>query len=773
MLDIVRNQINNFFLNLDSSSIRIHLIEYSPAFRKILNTHIHLLRKQYSFYELSNFKQTNEQSSKVETQESIFSKIFKTLLGLIPYSNIGSAFSVFFLVHDVSKSLKQSDIDVLAKKIPIKSKQYKKYKKIKNIIHIDLGELSEEDIEYAAFIIELINRKYIINTSIIVQFSQKNINVFPSSSKLCLDVKELLEHNNACELSHIDEIVTIVNAIGIEYLSEIIRVYNKKDSANQCIAEKLIEKNILSLKESTLLTEEKIIQYLTNCSLLFQKFSLEDIQKCVDNKIITPISFANAAITSNVIKSISANREETFTFVQEYFRKMFQSTQDIKIKDEIYSYLNSRYYSNYTDIAFASKICSQPKNVILSKHILAFYHSKRNMLKNESEQIVSELVGEPLGELVYALDNAYINKNYNDVDIMYNCKSIIYHIEETHLDTEIKLVCLSYVAKVFYEIESNQEELKQVKEKYDRYLIDLKAFSEPKVRYSKYLKDYISFCTCIEDFSDNVLQKVSYELQKLFERQDLSIEKIKFYRLGNAIYHGYPLEAFKFTEKAFLLSKNYPYENLLASINYSTSLMICSRNKEALELIRTQKKLLDNVPTKNFLKTTILNNLIVCDIYSEAYKKVEQYGKELKSLINIRGNTSDQTIVKNNYLATQIIAKPANGDEIKKLATEILMTSDSYHCFYALQNLLVHYYMQNRKDDFIKTKAQIVIPFLLSGYKDFFSYRVEFLENNFGNRWNIQKLEREFIKYLNERHINTNVVYTRIILLGIIEHWFE
>lgn len=765
-IDIVDNIVKN-----DIFAYRVCKIKYSFAYENYLKEKLSFLKKEYNVYQIKDlFLQDKKESNSGKLKEWSVG-IFKNLLGLIPCYGVG--FTILFSISDTIKLLKISDLEELKEKLQIKEKPRKKYKKIKNILIINnVSYLTTDEIEKTRFIQKLIEQKYIVNTLLIICEPLD----FPSGIfvndeavyKLFIDNNILLRNLGFC-LS--ENGLKLINVLGVEY-AEGIRNLDTDPSLNSDV---LIKKLIADmLQRAGYEEEESLLDFLKLCSLLFDVFCCEDIEKVSGIKNICYEQEMSKTINSKIFESDIPNE---YKFFINYVRKYYQSSAQLyssKVKKQILEYLKQKYPKKYTDLALASILTSDNKEEKLSLCLKALYYDKDSSTIYKTNEIINYLSKTKYATLttVLQLDNIYYRLDYSQTNVKSLCKQSFYGLSDlVFLSTEDKLICLSSIAKVSYEL-MEQPFLLKVDALY-RKMLSAICISTTYNQYASFILDYIVFSTCIEnsfETSQTVQRLISY-----LQKAKLSLQnKIRYSRIGNALFFNDHEKGLKLTEEAYNLSVEYILEHKYAAINYSCSLGMCGDYKKAREILITEfdKALF----LRNSISISATNNYIIASYLNKSndtkwlIRKLSDIYEKISDI-----TFSDQQIVCNNLLAAYIVDnEKTNISIIEKLSKDINDSEeDPYHLFYMHQNMMVFYFLSGDHESFSHERSLCNIPGLLSPYNTFFESKGDFLEDNISNNWSIQHLQKQLTKW-GERYPEIKYsLYKNSVLFGFIERWFE
>jgi hypothetical protein len=370
------------------------------------------------------------------------------------------------------------------------------------------------------------------------------------------------------------------------------------------------------------------------------------------------------------------------------------------------------------------------------------------------------------------LNDIYFSLDYSKTDVKKLCMQCFMELSKLDfLSTEDKLICLSNIAKVSYELMS-QEFLRRIDKLYRKLLRDIRI-SHTYKKYTSFILDYLVFSTCIEGNFETI--QVVQRLVEYLRKTSLSLEnEIKFSRLGNALFYNDYGEALKLTEQAYYLSEGYPIEQKYSAINYSCSLGMCGEYEKAYKILL--KEFADTLFKKNSVSISATNNYIIIS-YLNKLKDVKWLVNKISALNELINDYvfSDQQIIYNNLLAAYIVENDISKHlKIIELSNNMyLYEKDIYHLFFMHHNMMVYHFLLGDLEAFKYERNLYVVPSLLAPYSDIFISKADFLQENIHRNWDIQQLQQHLIewgKYYSEAKY---VLYKFPVLFGFIERWFE
>ena len=241
-------------------------------------------------------------------------------------------------------------------------------------------------------------------------------------------------------------------------------------------------------------------------------------------------------------------------------------------------------------MALASILTSNNDAEKISLCLKSLYYDKNTTAIYKIDQIIKYLSKSSYITLanISKLNAIYDSLDYSHTDTKQLCmQSFIGLSALDFLSPEDKLMCLGSIAKVSYELMS-QDFLRKIDELYRKLLRDIRISTTYK-SYTLFILDYLVFSTCIEDSFETaqVVQRLVAHLKKT----SLPLEnEIKFSRLGNALFYNDYSEGLKLTKHAYSLSEGYPIEQKYSAINYSCSLGMCGEYEEDFTLFIIQAR---------------------------------------------------------------------------------------------------------------------------------------------------------------------------------------
>lgn len=746
-------------------------IVYSPCFKSLFfeaRTR-NFFSKKYKVYSINQILESVHTKKETTLSEKIIGKIGSAALGFLPI--IGSYLSVVILLGEITKDvIDEKSINDIEKRLNRSWKKHKKHKKTKYIIYVeDTSALSMQELTCLQILSFLISQNYIVNAALLLaQPSNQELPYINNCIKIDEFIDEDILDDNADRANiSVRNSLTILNVIGLDYIDKLNVVMSKRSTPDKTI-EAIVN---CIFREKQIELDDELDVFLNSCSLLFEEFELKDVefisllQKNEDYQHLFTL-----AQKAEVIQGINLQK---FYFLQPFLREFFQQrkyTFPSEFYNSVYSYLENKYPNFYEDLAIASAMLLSNDDIILSKNIIAYYHSAYSMPGYKLAKVKETLESYPLGETILKLDKLYNESNCNSEYLKSICLHTIQTLKSSNLSGESKLVALSFVTRLYYELDIEQKYLVEISKYYRSQLSSIKIFSNAFSENWNYALDYIAFSTCIEDDypTHHTVQKLVASIQRM-DASSLQREKyLKYLRLGNAIYPHETRKAKELLLKGYEISNGSNYIHMLFGINYSVALILEGQYKEAITILEPIIKL-------SYKNTAV--NMSAQNNYSIA-KYLSKQSNTAKSLKTINkycniSRQSDYCICINNYISLKIMSGNKELRDDAEVCAEIVNMNDKYHSFYARHNIMVIYFL-TKDIKFWEITNNTSVPYLLKHYEPLFLEKIKFLKENFEKDWNINQLTIALQIYLNNNgfadisHFNSLPV-----LFGLIERWFE
>lgn len=762
------------FDKLSEKQNRVFKVCVSPAIqnyaKRIYTSQLCLKYNTIDFLQLCQEKKLKETTPMKSTSEFIRS-FFINLISL--HALLGPLITVSNILIEFSQyKLCKKDISLLNSRLNFHTKPSKYYHKLKRVIIIsDLSKLCDQDMDFLKCIIEMIRKKYLSTTAVVILESVNSlsdINVDDNSqiNVLIETNKSFVFNNNSYKFQQ--DKIELLNRIGIDYVDLI----SNNEKLN---ADKIVEQIINKLFESARVSKTGDIEHFLNlCSLLFEEFTLKDIETIEKISKLSSSNYVDLTLKSDILNE----RNRHYKFHHKFIRSYYQNNANLNLTtyEQLYNYLCTTYPDRYADIAIVSQCLKIDDNLVLSCNIMAYYQENATMENYKKNYIEVYLRKTKLGKLILELNAAYNADPMKLPNIKTECYKLIVELKYSKLESYAKAASIAYASRILYEVENDIEKLKFVEQKFRDIIVESRFLRYPTIQSFRYILDYISFTTCIEncDKVDKIREKLSFILNKL---SDQIVDKnlaIKYFRLGNAIYPYDYHKAKNMTQQAYLLTEDYPLEHILSCINYSTSLCLCGDYVTANSVLN-EDIILTMLEKDDFkdkmLQLSVLNNYIIIQFCIDKNKrKLYKKFNDLKTKVS-HTLTSDSYIIFNNYICSSMLNNKYHTHNNIIMTKHILQCNDKYHVFFLNHNLITWYYINNDKEMFNNILKSIEIPNLLSGYEEFFKDKFNWLGENWG--YCLEKLESELNIWSNDIYQKELFYYSKPYLFGFIERWFE
>ena len=754
----------------------------SPAFDKITSNAIYNLKVKYEFYNLEDISSMPQRTKELSIVKDFFYKTAVFILGIVPV--LGTAFGTCFFLVEISKdiydySVSTKEMNFLLGKSIIRKKSHQKYLKAKRIIYVkNYMDLSEKEKGFINFINYLITKKYLRSTILIILTYEDDCqNVENSFSIDFLLTKQLLKKMlPESESIGIDTIfVRLLNFIGIEYVEEISNLYvnSLQITRLETILERIFSSTGIDVNNHSI----KLF------SLLFDKFSLSDAE--YSYKLISDVDDSLEIVLSDLLEAAILYPPEYnyYSFIKESLRDFYRYNDCIvlesSIYNQVYQYVLKTHPSNFSDIALLSEINSLylTKKEIISNLVIAYYHDGYTESARKIGRIEESLLSEEVGS-----DLVKLNRWNNEIDscnkdeVLSLCSELVQEIDLSPLTNQAKLCFMNYISTLVYEFNDNDVLNEKVLTLYFK-LISKENLDDLSSLKMDLIADIIIFSTCINDRRNfqNRIERLLLLYQTKFQNMHKSEKSIRLLRLGNAIYISNINEGLKLTRQAYLMSKDFLYEHMLARINYSYSLCMLGKYKESTKLFSTISgeervnnytyySAVNNHVVSKFLGTNSMRKSDKKRMYSE-FKRLYSEVKDDKS--------SDSFIIRNNYILACVINNNYNSD-FKNACSLLNNCQDTYHQFFYRNALIVKAYQEFDASSFESHLSNISVPYLLNHYEDFIVEKLKIIESSFRNEENIDLLQTKIEKMKSKRYNEEQYSHvSNIYLFGLLERWFE
>ena len=744
---------------------------HSPCFKSLfLEDRItNFFSNRYKVYSIKQILGSVHIQKKTTLPKKIIEKIITAALGFLPI--IGSYLSIVILLAEISQDIiDEKSINDIEKYLNRKWRKHKKYRKNKYIIYVeDTSVLSKQELLCLQIISFLISQKYIVNAAILLA---QSLDIELPYISNCIEIERfkdediLADNIDKADISARNSL-TILNIIGLDYIDKLNVVTGKETTPDKTI-EAIVN---CIFKEKSIELNDELEMFLNSCSLLFEEFELKDVefisllQKNKDYQHLFTLSQK-----AEVIQGINLQK---FYFLQPFLRTFYQQrkyTFPSEFYNSVYSYLEHKYPNSYEDLAIASSVLLSDNDIILSKNILAYYHSVYSMPGYKRTKISETLKAHYLGATILKIDRLYNESDYNLENLQTICSSAIQALKASNLYSEAKLAALSFIVRLYYELDVEQNRLIEISKYYRSLLAEIKIFSNEFFPNLNYALDYIAFSTCIED--DYQTHHTVQKLVESIQRTDASMlqrEKyLKYLRLGNAIYPHTTEKAKELLLEGYEISKGSYYIHTLFMINYSAALISEGQYTEASTILEPLIKLSSK---NNAVNMSAQNNYSIAKYLSGQNNAVKSL-KTLNKFCHIN-RQSDYCICINNCISLKIMSGSKEFQQETEVCAEIINANDQYHSFYAKHNIIVIFFL-TKNPKFWELTNNVSIPYLLKHYEPIFLEKIKFFKDHFENDWNINKLTNELELHLkNNGFTNTPHFDSLPILFGLIERWFE
>ncbi len=771
-IETIKNKISEAFQSALTNS-RCAKIVFDPCFKSLfLAAHTcNFLPTRCKCHSLDDILQNASNRRKKNLFARTIEKIVSVGLGIIP--KVGKYLSVGILLSDVCKDVwETTNGNRIKQRLESRWKKRKKYRTVRHVIYIDhVLDLSEKEISVVQILAFLIQQKYITDTCILLAQSSEIPSDYLGEFDVLTEFKaeDILADGIDTGDREIKNHLTILNIVGINHIEQLNFIFGEKKRSDETIS--AIIQCMFNNKQIE--ETEDLKRFLNTCSLLFEQFNVDDVHFVAN--LQNDQNYHDLfllAQKSEIIQSSPLNWQK-FYFLQPFLREYYQRHVGIlpaNFYDEIYKYLEEKYPNAWDELAIASTLLLSDDDTILSANILAYYHCDCILPLSKLLKIKATLRRSELGGLLLELNELYKAAKYPQKKAVELCTRAIALLKFSHISTVAKLAALSFIARVYYDTDMEQEKFIALSDYYRHLLTDIQTFSNTNASNYNFALDFIAFSTCIEEnfATHNAVQKL-VNILKGTDAAFFSKEKyLKFLRLGNAIYPQSVEQAKSLLYEGYVLSKESHYLHALSTINYAVGLILEDDYHTAVDLLNDIVK--ENV-YGNAVLLSAQNNYVVA-IYLQGKISADKAIKLVKRFCDL-SLQGDYYITINNYISFKIMSGAHLSTEEIRLCQALIGSNDRYHCFYATQNILTYYFL-TKNDAFWKYADDITMPYLIKHYEPIFVEKLNFFKAHFGEDWQIERLSSSLLQHLKSHGFEEISHFNSLpVLFGLIERWFE
>lgn len=761
---------------------RILLISYEPAFREwmdILKTNLTERYQVLLLETLSGQITAQTEPPPRSIWKSSLQKIFFFGAGLIPA--IGPWISGTQTVIDIAQTsyhyhLRNSDLQLLQDRLGLRPHRKNTPRRLKQVIFIPSYEaLSDEEQRYSRFLAQLIQDGYLSTTAMVIGQTIGHLCPIQVHTKKELPLqREFLDKclKNGNTFEHIRE---ILNIIGIGYLPQLEEVLSKGE-INTDLMQALIDTLLDQILTEGSVNRNEFHHFLRLCSLLFEPFLQEDIECNYPVETLPAVELIEYALKSRLF--LKKGYAPVYCFIEYFIRDFYRDYTAYTFPQEVYKtlfdYMTDKYPYQYADIALLSVRVGKPQQQIENYCIIAWYHEHDSLPQRKKEELQKILCSSAFGKSYLQLYEIYRDLNQHTAsECIAECKRFLGQVKFVLSDPEACCCCLNLVATVAFEAGADIPFFLQVLDCYFSAFQCARIFTDSSAKYTEYITDVLLLSAGLEfpqRYRDG-LDRLAWKID--FKGKMPTVKRLRLFRLGNVLFP--PDNGHIYTQMAYEESNDYPYEHILAAINYSASLLgkaDYSRAREVLdETAQISKCYRINANTDfSFENNWIISQLLSGSISKAAARK--RFGEMFNRLKHIA--FSDFIIVQNNYAASIVnSAARSRYSQAEKILIQIAEQADTYHRFFALHNLLILYCLTGEEEKFLSRKSSLQIPYLLRWYDAFFIAKFDLIQEHFDYCKTLSQIQ-ETISPLNDRFPELNLTFYQLpILWGVIERWFE
>lgn len=461
-------------------------------------------------------------------------------------------------------------------------------------------------------------------------------------------------------------------------------------------------------------------------------------------------------------------------FIRNFYRDHTVYTFPLEVYEALFDYLKGKYPYQYTDIALLSVRVGQSQQQVEDYSIIAWYHEHDSLPQRKKEDLQEILRSSTFGRSYLQLYEIYQNLDQHIYsECITECERILGQVERSVSAPEACCCCLNLVATVAFESGAEIPFFLRILDCYFSAFKCFHIFSGDSTKYTEYITDTLLLSAGLE-----LPQRYRDTLERLAWKIDLkgkmpTLKRLRLFRLGNVLFP--PDKGHIYTQMAYEESSDYPYEHILAAINYSASLLSKAQFPQARKVLDETAQISTCYHINSNTDFSFENNRIISQLLSGAISKAAAR-KRFQHLFSQLEHTafSDFIIVQNNYAASIVnSAAKSRCTQAEKILIQIAEHTDTYHRFFALHNLLILYCLTEQKEQFLSRKKSLQIPYLFRWYDDFFIAKFDLLQEHFDHCQTLSQIQK-IVSSLNNRFPELDLAFYQLpILWGVIERWFE
>lgn len=661
----------------------------------------------------------------------------------------------------------------------------KKYRKIKKIVYIsNFDELNNEEIIQFKILKALIENKKIPRTLLIVgsrehgtQLLNRLLNKYnlPCFSLVKADIQWFLQEKGCTDIFIKDEDVPLIRSLGLDFLLnyyEDIIAFTKSDNISNAIQKtKFFIDRILSQSNINATIKVQLNSLLNFASIFHKYFTKLQVANYCNNILVT--SNLDEAAKLSILKK---EFDESFTFNYEIFREYYYNSYKSALMPtpkNIFNYVNStlsfQYITQLRIIDIDPTVCNF--NSRLAIIIKAYYFACIYGNSEDRKYILEERYCKTNIELSAGLlcFEKFLVGQQIVVKELENFKNFIIFNSLEPTATAMALVMILQMAK---ECIKNWVHYEDVLDCLKNAIINFAIENKEDIYWHIYFKElYIAFSLESENFETKTVFLFKKEIEDAYIDYELNdfillnkpIKKLNRIALLSVSIDDYVNAEMKLSN--IINTSNDLYTINLALINLSVLYIESMQWKSSHNVIKKiDSGIISNINSDTWL--SYRNNDLLTKLFQNKIK-TDSYILKLNKLITSKSDFADVDIIKNNYYAAKIENKE-NYVTLINLMQELIKNSNKFSQFYARNNLMYIYFKLNNLVAFEEERKKQFsnYPILLSNMKSFFEYKYDFIRTN----WNNKNLV-----YINvpTRFSDIPKMYTRLIMFGGIERWFE
>lgn len=463
-----------------------------------------------------------------------------------------------------------------------------------------------------------------------------------------------------------------------------------------------------------------------------------------------------------------------YDFCHIYLETLYQKTNSfslVKLSDFLIKLKEDKEFKSEHYLVFLLSRKIGSKSLIEDALTANFYAENLSFIVDEID--VTRTYIDSNNDLVLSLYRKV--KHQNDLDFEKEYSKILDWVDKSHIRDVTKLILLYYLVNDVFKYEFNPERLLDLYASLlarTIYVIDDELsllFASNFLLYTMVLEDR----KCLSRYDPFLNRTIKPFIEKNIDPLYITPVTLKMLRCANGIFRENYIRAYPLLVAAVKNSEDYPYLNLLASINLGVG-EINLGNYASAKII--YDKLFTNklVRCDNNLWATVVNNSLVADHLSSAFSFNEK-SKTAKNLLSrlkdIKSCSEEFKHLQYNFLSMRLAR--GNLEAYQEMQNALSIEQDLYFSFFLRHNLMV---FETLYLDRIQTEKFTEYSVFFTDREGFFEKKFSCLDSYVGkNKKSLADL-REYLRanvYRDRENLPNYAYLLEPFLFSLCERWFE